>query len=771
MYPVDDKDGHPRRIKDLKPHLKELNLDGIEFPAPCCERTFKKLEKNNFSLVVYGHEVYTELNKKGEEVEKIRIIPLYVPSERRKEVYRVFFYKNEDGTKWHYNPITSLRGLVSRQVRSHNKNKGIFICDYCLNFFRTQVLLDKHEECCSQYKAVRTILPKAGKDDTMVFRNVQNCIECPVKFYFDTESNLIPIDEMRGKTKLYQRHKMSAFYVYPVLRIGDDSVKIHPVGAIGSDEGDDMSRILVEKLTEKAKEVYEKFKDPIKMVFDDDARISYENATVCYACKNGFNGDKVHDQCHFTGRYRGALHSECNLKLKQRPFVTPVFAHNMSGYDSHMFVKLLAETEGGVECIPQNEEKYMSFSKNVLVDVVDEKNIYVRLEFKDTFRFLGKSLSSLVNITTDFNHTDKYFTREQQEVLRRRQHYPYEYMSSFLRMKETVPPPKEAFDSSLNSRGVVSEFSDSFDEMEPQKMSDDDYKNFLRSWEVSESKTLGDFTMFYVRGDTYQLGDVFENFIHVFMNLFGLDPSHYISAPHYFQDAMLKVTGEEIPLLTDPDMHLLFEDGKRGGVTLAMKRRMVANNKYMKNYDPEKPSKYIQYYDENGLYTSILAGPLPFKDFRWASREYLDEVGVLKDYDQIKPGHYRVDLGYPKELHDAHNAFPLAVESITVDGVKKLIPNLNDKERHVAHHDNLKFYLKHGMVLKKVHEAALYTEKAFMKPFIDICTEARKVAKNDFEKDIFKLAANGNFGKAMENVRNRANVEILNDNDAGDRNS
>ena len=142
--------------------------------------------------------------------------------------------------------------------------------------------------------------------------------------------------------------------------------------------------------------------------------------------------------------------------------------------------------------------------------------------------------------------------------------------------------------SSLNSRGVVSEFPDNFDEIKSQRMTDDDYKDFLRSWQVSESKNLGDFTMFYVKGDTYQLTDVYEHFIDVFMNLFGLDPSYYISAPHYFQDAMLKVTGKEIPLLTDPDMHLLFEDGKRGGVAMAMKRRMVANNKYMQSYDPWK---------------------------------------------------------------------------------------------------------------------------------------------------------------------------------------
>ena len=124
-------------------------------------------------------------------------------------------------------------------------------------------------------------------------------------------------------------------------------------------------------------------------------------------------------------------------------------------------------------------------------------------------------------------------------------------------------------------------------------------------------------------------------------------------------------------------MHLVFEDGKRGGVAIAMKRQMVAKNKYMKSYDPGKLSKFIQYWDKNGLYTSILAGPLRFKDFRWAPGECLD--GVEADYSQTKPSHYRVDLVYPKELRDVHNAFPLAVESLTMDGVTKLVPNLYDK--------------------------------------------------------------------------------------------
>ena len=112
----------------------------------------------------------------------------------------------------------------------------------------------------------------------------------------------------------------------------------------------------------------------------------------------------------------------------------------MSRYDSHMFVKLLVDSEDGVSCIPQNEEKYMAFSKNVLVDVIGDRNIYVTINFKDTFRFLNKSLASLVRITETFRHTDKYFTKEEQIVLRSKQHYPYEYMNSFLRMKESTIP-------------------------------------------------------------------------------------------------------------------------------------------------------------------------------------------------------------------------------------------------------------------------------------------------------------------------------------------
>ena len=130
---------HPERISDLKEHVDELNWGGIEFPTPCSERMYKKFEKNNnISLLVFGHEIVGDGMKK-----KTHIIPLYVPTERYERVVRLFFYMNKDGES-HYCTITNMPGLVSKQVSKH-KGK-IYVCDYYLNHFGKQDLLDKHEE-------------------------------------------------------------------------------------------------------------------------------------------------------------------------------------------------------------------------------------------------------------------------------------------------------------------------------------------------------------------------------------------------------------------------------------------------------------------------------------------------------------------------------------------------------------------------------------------------------------------------------------------------
>ena len=87
------------------------------------------------------------------------------------------------------------------------------------------------------------------------------------------------------------------------------------------------------------------------------------------------------NHCHFTDEYRGAAHNKCNLETKTLNF-TPVYFHNLSGYDAHIFIKYLGKSAGKIECIPNNEEKYISYSNNIWVG---EKKKYYKIRFLDTF--------------------------------------------------------------------------------------------------------------------------------------------------------------------------------------------------------------------------------------------------------------------------------------------------------------------------------------------------------------------------------------------------
>ena len=100
-----------------------------------------------------------------------------------------------------------------------------------------------------------------------------------------------------------------------------------------------------------------------KMIFREKEKEQFDKATKCWICNGEFEDDaKVRDHCHFTGRYRGAAHNKCNINYKKSKF-TPVVFHNPSGYDSHLFIKNLGFSEGNIDCIPNNEERYISFTK------------------------------------------------------------------------------------------------------------------------------------------------------------------------------------------------------------------------------------------------------------------------------------------------------------------------------------------------------------------------------------------------------------------------
>ena len=210
-------------------------------------------------------------------------------------------------------------------------------------------------------------------------------------------------------------------------------------------------------------------------------------------------------------------------------------------------------------------------------------------------------------------------------------------------------------------------------------------------------------------------------------------------------------------------MLLMVEEGIRGGICPSMQRYAKTNNKYMKNYDESKESSYIQYLDANNLYGWAMSQKLPVNDFKWIEDTSKINDEFIKNYDENNDKGYilEVDVKYPKRLHKLHSDLPFLPKRMKIDKCKKLVCNLLNKKKYVVHINSLKQALNHGLKLKKIHRVIEFNKKAWLKPYIDMNTELRKVADNDFEKDFYKLMNNAVFGKMMENIRKHRDINLV----------
>ena len=244
----------------------------------------------------------------------------------------------------------------------------------------------------------------------------------------------------------------------------------------------------------------------------------------------------------------------------------------------------------------------------------------------------------------------------------------------------------------------------------------------------------------------------------------------------------MKFTKVKLETLHDIEMHQFLERGMRGGISMISHRYTQANNKYLQEYDPEKPTSFITYQDSNNLYGEAMTQSLPVSDFKWVDEKDVKSFNVMTVQDDADTGYFlEVDLEYPKELHDLHSDYPLAPEKMLISHemlspyqqqlkedlgykparVEKLVPNLWNKEKYIIHYRNLKFYLAQGLKLQKIHRVLQFKQEAWLKSYIQHNTQLRAAAKNDFEKDFFKLLNNSVFGKTMEDVRRRINIKLI----------
>ena len=742
---LNPKDKNAERIdKDLKSKENTLNMSGITYPVNIKE-DIKRFEKQNadISISVLGYS-------KDEKIYPLRRSKYAMKNKRKHNIVLLLI---KDGDNSHYCYVKNESALLASQVNSH-KGK-LYFCLNCLNGFDTPEKLDNHNEYCGEEESVKINMPPP--ETYLKFKNYLYSERAPFAIYADFESLLKPLetckpDPNKSYTHKYNKHEPVSF-VYYIKSFNESVYKSKLRSYVKENEEDpDTIDVFINWLEEDVKIISELGNE--KMVITAEEQEQFNQASNCWICEKLLNlDDRVRDHCHFTGRYRGAACNRCNLKYR-KPNNISVFFHNLAGYDSHLFIKKLNVTEGNIDCIPNNEEKYISFSKTIKTREYTNKrgeikNKKFKIVFKDSMKFMLSSVEALVNNLSedDFKNLEKYFIPEEIKLLKQKGFYPYEYMDNIEKLKDTKPPPQKAFYSKLTGKGI----------------NNYNYNHVLEVWKTCKIKKLKEYHEVYNKTDVLLLADVFEKFRDLCLKNYGLDPAHYYTAPGLAWDAMLKMTKINLELLSDVDKLLMIEKGIRGGISIISNRYGKANNKYMKDFYEKELSKYLMYLDANNLYGWAMSQKLPIHSFEWMTDKEIKnlfKVQVVQFWERT-PCILEVDLTYPEELHDLHNDYPLCPERVECDkGVKKLIPNLRDKNNYVVHYKTLMQYLNLGMELKKIHRGIKFVECDFLKPYIDMNTNLRTQAKNNFEKDFFKLMNNSVFGKTMENIRNRVNIKL-----------
>ena len=386
------KDKNNERIdEDLKSKIETIDMGDIKYPVKLPD--INEFERLNSSIAISVFAYSTE----------DKVYPLRI-SRHSNRLHKIKLFLITEEEKRHYCLIKNMSRLVSSQVSKHNG--VIFICERCMNHFQTEKSLKAHEEHCNTNECIKINMPEKGS--VLKFKNYHNSEMVPFVIYADMESLLEPIQSCGPNpegsfTEKFQKHKPISFSYY--IKCFDDNVFSREPRTY---TGLDAPQKFVESLEKDVKEIANI--PVVGKIYKKGDHERYKAATQCWIYNGEFNdtpnekgykqNKKVWDHCHFTGRFRGAAHSLCNLRYNKPKFIRVIF-HNLSGYDSHLFIKNLGFTEGNIDCIPNNEEKYISFSKEVTVSTYPKKAIdeegctyykqepkKYKIRFIDSFKFM-----------------------------------------------------------------------------------------------------------------------------------------------------------------------------------------------------------------------------------------------------------------------------------------------------------------------------------------------------------------------------------------------
>jgi len=654
--------------------------------------------------------------------------------------------------KRHYHLITNISTFL-RYVDRHRR----WQCKKCLQFKKSKIV--KCETC------FQTTLVFPDRNQKQRFTNVQNITRSPFVLYCDLETMALSeglLEENSSKTKKESKHQAIAFGLYCVCSEESFSDK-SPTIYVGTDA----IEVLFGELERKLNCIHSIQKEvnfPIRMTKEDNKR--HKRAEKCYLCERKFDdpSEKFRDHNHLkeSNNFLGAVCNICNLHCSSFKSKVPLFFHNGGKFDMHFLIEKFDKLTklNDIMVLPKSGESFNAitlFNRN--------------LQIRDSYNHLGNSLAELVRINKEsgrtFFHSEKTFGGKNIDLLLRKGVFPYAYITSEEKLKETSLPEAREF----------------FDPLSEKSITEENYQHARKVWNSFSCKTIEDYLKIYLTSDITLLSDVFEAYREFFKSKFDLDPAYYVSLPSLSYDCALKYTGSSIDFMYDEETYLFIKDAIRGGVASISRRYAEANNPYIpQTFDKERSNSFIMYFDCNSLYSSIMSMKLPYKNLRFIDAEDFPRKTIFEYKNEDEIGYFiQCDLFYPKEIHDQTKDLPFAPRHFSIEKQhlspynqrlteeiqipnftgKKLIADQFDKMKYITHIANLKFYLEHGMQLGKIHKVLRFKQKAVFKPYIELCVEERAKTSSLAEKNLWKLACNSLFGKSITNLEKQSKTSFV----------
>jgi len=735
-----------KRLNFFKKYESLVNVSQMNFPVKISD--LDRFERMNQRLAVNVFSV---------DCSKKRFYPVRVSKKRTENVCFINLLLLEN----HFVAIVNKSRLFSRGL-SKNSHRRYF-CDFCLNSFVSRREFLFHVELCENKQPQRTLLP-TKELSKLTFSKTEYTEILDFFICLDFEAILprldVPeFDATKSWTVMTQKHVPSMFAFCTVDHVG--KLYTHPVVYCGQDA----AVVLLQQLQAEAEKLLSLPAAPmIPLTADEQKR--FDETSRCEKCSIAFDDKilKMRDHCHRSGKWRYCLCARCNFKLKNSRKIT-CLCHNLSNYDQFFILEAISKIYNPkfdkVSIIPKTLEKYKSFTFN-------------KLRFVDSFSFMSASLVKVVSTlgSENFGIFREHFQNPELRGLLRNSKLPfcYEYITSFEKLKEERLPAKEFWYSSLSDEII----------------SDRDYEQCQNIFRNFNCRSIQDYLELYVKCDVLLLACCVQNFRQVNFAHFGLDCLHFISAPSFYYQACLKMSGVELDLFTDPTQYLMIENGIRGGLSQVFCRQSLPNNPMLKNFNPEKPKSWAVLLDQNSLYAaSQFHYKMPVGDFRWLTRQEINNLDIVNlslfgDRGYI----FYLDLLYPREIKELTKNLPLCPTMLHLNynmlsnyqkqwlreqGVRypplvsKLVATQFDKPNLTIHLAPLQTYLKLGMKISKIHSVLSFSQSFWLRDWVHFNIEQRKKAMSKLEQDTFKLAVNSTFGSFLLSKRNQRRVTLVAD--------